>query len=33
VFGLDTHMKEEENAKFKALFKIPFYKNNQNKIL
>jgi sterol desaturase/sphingolipid hydroxylase (fatty acid hydroxylase superfamily) len=33
VFGLDTHMKKEENAKFKTLFKIPFYKNNQNKIL
>ena len=33
VFGLDTHMKQEENGEFKTLFKIPFYKNNYNKIL
>lgn len=33
VFGLDTHMKNEENGEFKTLFKIPFYKNNYNKIL
>ena len=33
VFGLDTHMEKEENAKFKSLFKIPFVKSNQNKIL
>lgn len=24
IFGIDSHMKKEENEKFKALFKIPF---------
>ena len=26
VFGVDTHMKEKENSKFKSLFKMPFIK-------
>ncbi len=33
VFGVDTHMEKEDNGNFKALFKIPFGKNNQPKIL
>ena len=32
VFGVDTHMKKEDNGNFESLFKIPFYKFKESKI-
>ena len=31
VYGIDTHMKKEENSNFKSLFKIPFGKFRKDK--
>ena len=31
IFGVDTHMKKEDNGNFKAIFKIPFKERDYNK--